>query len=63
MIIFETDDYMNVRNSICNQVWNVTSRMELTCDYVRVLVYIRLLVLHDQHKNLANLKSSKVLYM
>ena len=30
VIIFETDDCMDVRNNICNQVWNVTSRMVLT---------------------------------
>ena len=30
VIIFETDDYMDVRNNMCNQVWNVTSRMALT---------------------------------
>ena len=29
-IIFETDDNMDVRNNICNQVQNVTSRMALT---------------------------------
>ena len=27
VIIFETDDYIDVRNNICNQVWNVTSIM------------------------------------
>ena len=30
VIIFETDDYMDVRNNICNQVWNMTSRLALT---------------------------------
>ena len=30
VIIFETDNYMDVRNNICNQVWNVTSIMALT---------------------------------
>ena len=25
VIVFETIDYMDVRNNICNQVWNVTS--------------------------------------
>ena len=24
VIIFETNDYMDGRNNICNQVWNVT---------------------------------------
>ena len=27
---FETDNYTNVRNNKCNQVWNVTSIMALT---------------------------------
>ena len=30
VIIFETDKYIDVRNNICNQVWNVTSIMALT---------------------------------
>ena len=30
VIIFDTGDYMDVRNNICDQVWNVTSRMALT---------------------------------
>ena len=30
VIIFETGDYMDVKNHICNKVWNVTSRMALT---------------------------------
>ena len=30
MIIFETDDYMDVRNNILNQGWNVKSIMALT---------------------------------
>ena len=30
VIIFETDNYMDVRNNMCNLVWNVTSRMALT---------------------------------
>ena len=27
---FEADNYMDVRNNKCNQVWNVTSIMALT---------------------------------
>ena len=30
VIFFETDDYADVRNNICNQVWNVMSIMALT---------------------------------
>ena len=30
VIIFENNDYMDVTNNICNQVWSVTSRMALT---------------------------------
>ena len=30
MINFENGDNMDVRNNVCNQVWNVTSIMTLT---------------------------------